>query len=183
MWTVGHSNKPLEEFLGLVSTHKIQSIVDVRRFPVSRRYPHFSQQNLEQSLSNHGVSYLHFPELGGRRSPRVDSHNTAWKNEGFRGYADYMETEPYQRALEQLVQLASSQRIALLCAEALWWQCHRSLIADSLKASGIRVLHILSPTKIEEHPYTGVARVVDGKLSYVTPPADKLQMVFPAVGE
>jgi len=112
------------------------------------------------------MQYAHFPELGGRRLARPDSPNTGWRNEGFRGYADYMMTESFRAGVVRLLELARGTRTAILCAEAVWWRCHRGLIADYLKVGGHRVLHILGPGKVEEHPFTPVARVVDGKLSY-----------------
>ncbi len=124
---------------------------------------------MERSLAEHGIGYMHFPDLGGRRVPRRDSQNSLWRNEGFRGYADYMGTPAFQTAIGQLEQLTSARRTAVLCAEALWWQCHRMLIADYLKVSGAEVLHILNSAKAEEHTYTQPARIVEGKLTYIIP--------------
>jgi len=166
IWTVGHSNKNLEQFLSLLLSQHIQAVADVRRFPVSRRHPHFDMESLRNSLPTKGIQYQHFPELGGRRSPRPDSINTQWKNDAFRGYADYMETDDFRKALGRLMPLASSMRTAVMCAEALWWQCHRSLLADCLKASGVAVKHIFWSGKLEDHPYTSPARIVAGRLSY-----------------
>ena len=156
----------MEAFLPLLTGHGIQFLVDVRRFPSSRRYPHFGKEALERSLEEHQIGYMHFPELGGKRLPRPDSPNSAWQNQQFRGYADYMESPEFQRAIEHLVNFAKRERTAIMCAEALWWQCHRGLVADYLKANGATVLHILSATKTEAHPYTKPARIIDGKLSY-----------------
>ena len=138
----------------------------MRRFPGSRRYPHFNGSALLESLPAEGIQYVHMAELGGRRAARPDSHNTAWRNESFRGYADYMETAEFQQAIERLLELAEKRRTAIMCAEAVWWRCHRSLIADYLKAHGIEVIHIMDAKKSEVHPYTSAARIVDGKLSY-----------------
>ena len=150
----------------LLNTQNVRMLADVRRFPASRRHPHFSSGQLEAALTKQGINYVHVPELGGRRPPRPDSPNTAWRNDAFRGFADYMMTEPFQRGIERLVALAVSQRTAVMCAEALWWQCHRGLIADYLKAAGYHVLHVLGPGKTPEHPFTSAAHITDGKLSY-----------------
>ena len=143
--------------------------MDVRHFPGSRRYPHFNKEQLAESLSKAGIEYHHLAQLGGRRRPRPGSHNTAWRNEAFRGYADYMETNAFAEGINRLLDLARKKRVAIMCAEAVWWRCHRSLIADYLKARGHQVLHIQSATKAEEHPFTSAARIVDGKLSYQAP--------------
>lgn len=166
VWTIGHSNRSIEQFLELLASQQIRLLADVRRFPGSRRLPHFNQENLSESLSRAGIEYVHFPELGGRRKVRADSPNTAWRNEAFRGYADFMMTEEFRAGTERLLNLTRQKRTAIMCAEALWWQCHRSMIADYLKASGHEILHIMSGNKIEEHPFTSAARIVNGKLSY-----------------
>jgi uncharacterized protein (DUF488 family) len=166
LWTIGHSNQPIEPFIAALKAHAIILVADVRRFPASRRHPHFNQSALSNALRTHDIDYLHFPELGGRRAARKDSRNTAWKNAGFRGYADYMETAEFEVGIERLLGEAASRPVAIMCAEMLWWQCHRGLIADYLKARGHDVIHIVSATKRETHPYTSVARIVDGRLSY-----------------
>jgi uncharacterized protein (DUF488 family) len=166
VWTIGHSNQPLERFLDALAVHRIAAIADVRRYPASRRHPHFGQEELSASLAAAGIDYLHFPDLGGRRSARKDSHNTAWRSAAFRGYADYMETESFAAAVERLLAEAETRPVAIMCAEVLWWQCHRGLIADVLKARGHDVIHIASPEKSEAHPYTSAASIVDGRLSY-----------------
>ena len=166
IYTVGHSNKSLDDFLALLRTHDIQCVADVRRFPMSRRHPHFAKDALLASLRTYGIEYQHFPDLGGRRTPQPDSINANWKNAAFRGYADYMQTQEFRCAVGRLMRLAESCRTAVMCAEALWWQCHRSLLADYLKASGVAVHHILSTGNSQEHPYTSAARIVDGQLSY-----------------
>ncbi|MGE5341810.1 MAG: DUF488 family protein [Candidatus Omnitrophota bacterium] len=166
IWTVGHSNLTLEEFIDLLTVNKIEAIADVRRFPGSRKYPHFNRDALTNALSNVGIDYVHFSELGGRRHPRPNSTNTVWENESFRGYADYMETNEFHTGIERLLALAARKRTAILCAEAVWWRCHRALISDYLKASGVQVQHIMNRTKTEPHPYTTAARLRDGKLSY-----------------
>lgn len=166
IFTIGHSNQPLEPFLDALAAHRIELIADVRRFPASRRHPHFGQARLAESLAASGVAYRHFPDLGGRRTPRPDSRNTAWREVGFRGYADYMETAPFAEALAHLMDEASVRRTAVMCAELLWRSCHRGLIADCMKASGHDVLHIISATRSEPHPFTSAARIVNGELTY-----------------
>ncbi len=169
IWTVGHSTRTIEEFIALLRGHQIEILVDVRHFPGSRRLPHFNKAELARSLTQAGIRYEHLVELGGRRRVRPDSHNLMWRNASFRGYADYMETPPFQKGLERLLKIAGEGRTAIMCSEALWWRCHRSMIADALKADGVRVLHIISPQKTQEHPYTAAARIVDGRLSYESP--------------
>src|SRR6185503_822653 len=166
VWTVGHSTRSGEEFGKILLAHEIMVLVDVRSFPGSRRLPQFNKAELAESLGALGIEYRHEPRLGGRRTPRADSHNTAWKNASFRAYADHMESEEFRRGVEELLEVAASERTAVMCAEALWWRCHRSLIADYLKSEGHTVLHIIDQSKIEEHPFTSAAMIVDGKLSY-----------------
>lgn len=166
IWTVGHSTRSAEEFNELLRVHDIEVLVDVRTFPGSRRYPQFNKGQLSEALQANGIEYVHSPKLGGRRQARKDSVNTAWRNEGFRGYADHMETEEFQKGIEELLELARVKRTSVMCAESLWWRCHRSLIADFLKAGGVDVIHILDAGKTQEHPFTSAARIVDGKLSY-----------------
>ena len=166
LWTVGHSTRAIAEFLELLSSYRIEALVDVRSFPGSRRYPHFNRENLSGSLTAADVEYIHMPELGGRRKAKPDSLNMTWRNESFRGYADYMESAEFCKGIERLVETAKEKRVAIMCSEAVWWRCHRSLIADYLKANGVKVLHILGVGKSEEHPFTGAAQIVNGKLSY-----------------
>jgi len=166
VWTVGHSTRSAEEFNEILASHRIEALVDVRSFPGSRRYPHFNKQQLGESLEAVGINYFHLPSLGGRRPTRKDSKNTAWKNQSFRGYADHMETEEFQQGIDRLLKIARDKRVAIMCAEALWWRCHRSMISDFLKARGVEVIHILDATHEQLHPYTSAARIVDGELSY-----------------
>ena len=166
IWTIGHSTRGAEEFVEILRKHQLEALVDVRSFPGSRRYPHFNKGQLSETLPEAGIEYLHLPELGGRRKPGAGSKNVAWRNEGFRGYADYMETPDFRKGIETLLGLGRSKRAAIMCAEALWWRCHRSLIADYLKARGVGVIHILAVGKAELHPYTSAARIIDGRLSY-----------------
>ena len=166
IWTVGHSTRSGEEFTQILKAHKIEVLVDVRTFPSSRRYPQFNRASLASALALQKIRYHHEPRLGGRRTPRPDSHNTAWRNAQFRGYADHMETDDFKSGVEELLELSSEKRVAVMCAEAVWWRCHRSLIADYLRAEGHEVVHILDEKKTEEHPFTSAARIVEGKLSY-----------------
>ena len=167
IWTIGHSTRAIEEFSSLLKENGVKLLVDVRAWPGSKRYPQFNKDALAESLTAHGISYEHFPELGGKRKSKLDSRNTAWRNASFRGYADYMETEQFQKGIERLLEVAAKAgSTAIMCAEAVWWRCHRSLIADYLKAHGVEVLHVLGANKAEPHPYTPAARIVNGKLSY-----------------
>jgi uncharacterized protein (DUF488 family) len=168
IWTIGHSTRMIDEFISLLEENEIKLLVDVRAWPGSRRYPQFNKDALAESLSAHGIRYEHFPELGGKRKSKPDSRNTAWRNASFRGYADYMETEQFQKGIERLLDAGEVGPTAIMCAEAVWWRCHRSLIADYLKARGVEVLHVLAANKVEPHPYTSAARIVDGALSYAS---------------
>ena len=169
IWTLGHSTRTLEEFLGVVAAHELQAIADVRRFPGSRRHPQFAREALEQSLPAAGLDYEWLPELGGRRRPLPDSPNTAWRNEAFRGYADYMSTSEFAGGFDKLLALAARRRTAMMCSELLWWRCHRSLLSDAMKAGGHDVLHILDQSPPKPHPWTAPARIVDGRLDYSEP--------------
>jgi uncharacterized protein (DUF488 family) len=171
LWTIGHSTRSTEEFIGLLKENKIRALADVRQFPGSRRYPHFGREALAKSLVIEGVDYFHFPELGGRRRAKKDSQNTAWRNEAFRGYADYMETSAFREGITRLLTIARAKRTVIMCAEAVWWRCHRGLISDFLKANGCDVIHIHALGKSEHHPFTTAARIVDGRLSYCAPTA------------
>jgi uncharacterized protein (DUF488 family) len=166
IWTVGHSTRSAEEFKQLLISHSISTLVDVRTFPWSRRYPHFNKPELSRLLESEGIQYQHNPKLGGRRRPSSASKNTAWQNASFRAYADHMESDEFKEGIESLLGVAAAGNTTVMCAEALWWRCHRSLIADYLKATGIEVLHIMGEKKVEPHPYTSAARIVDGELSY-----------------
>jgi uncharacterized protein (DUF488 family) len=174
IWTIGHSTRTLEEFLGLLTEYRIESIADVRRFPGSRRYPHFASEALAETLPAHGIAYQWLPQLGGRRKVQPGSPNTAWRNASFQGYADHLASPEFSEGMATLLQLAAEQRTALMCAEAVWWRCHRSLIADVLKLRGIEVIHIVDATHTTVHPYTSPARIVEGRLSYALPQGDLL---------
>jgi len=174
VWTVGHSTRSAGEFVELLQAHQIELVADVRRFPASRRHPHFSREQLEPMLASHGIGYAWMPALGGRRTPRKDSANTGWRVAAFRGYADYMETPEFAEALDGLLEAASAQRTAVMCAEALWWQCHRRLIADQLLATGHEVLHIQSRDVAAPHKLIPPASMRDGRLSYAAEQTDLL---------
>lgn len=166
VYTIGHSTRSPDEFSQILVAHKIKNLADVRSFPGSRRYPQFNQRQLEQSLPLLGMKYHHLPALGGRRRPLPNSKNTAWKNSSFRAYADYMESEGFREGINQLLDIARAERTAIMCAEAVWWRCHRGLIADYLKQLGSEVFHIVDAKRSETHPYTSAARIIDGTLSY-----------------
>ena len=166
IWTIGHSTRPLEEFLGLLAGSRIESIVDVRSFPGSRKYPQYGKEALAATLAAHAIGYHWLPALGGRRRVSPDSPNTAWRNASFRGYADYMASAEFAQGLVQLLERARKSRTAMMCAEAVWWRCHRSMIADALCVHGIEVVHILDAKHRVMHPMTSPARIVRGELSY-----------------
>jgi uncharacterized protein (DUF488 family) len=167
IWTIGHSTRTIDEFISLLQANQIRLLADVRSLPGSKRYPQFNKETLANALGKAGIRYEHVAELGGRRKPSKDSLNTAWRNASFRGYADYMETEEFHKGLKRLLDLAvDAGAAAIMCAEAVWWRCHRSLISDYLKAHGVEVVHILDANKTQPHPYTSAARIVNGKLSY-----------------
>jgi uncharacterized protein (DUF488 family) len=164
IWTVGHSTRQEEEFISILLAHGIKVLADVRAFPGSRKYPHFNREHLQESLGRQEIEYIHIPQLGGRRRPRPDSTNTAWKNSSFRGYADYMETEGFKEGIGILTASALSARTCYMCSEAVWWRCHRGLISDYLKKEGWKVIHIFDREKTAEHPYTAPARSMQGRL-------------------
>jgi uncharacterized protein (DUF488 family) len=165
--TVGHSTHALDAFLALVEHHRIGAIADVRRFPSSRRLPHFNAPELERSLAERGIGYERLgDDLGGRRRAAAESRNRGWRVEGFRGYADHMATPEFRRGIEALERLAAERRTAFMCAEGPWWRCHRQLIADAMLVRGWSVLHVMPDGRLEPHRLTPFA-VVDGeRLSY-----------------
>jgi uncharacterized protein (DUF488 family) len=171
LWSIGHSSLPLAELIALLEQHEIACIADVRRFPGSRAHPHFSSEPLARALARSQIDYQPFLELGGRRQARLDSSNTVWRHPAFRGYADYMETQEFRAGLQRLAKVAAEHRTAMMCSEALWWRCHRSMIADAMKVEGVQVLHIFSDGHLAEHPYTAPAKIVDGRLHYGSVPA------------
>jgi len=176
IYTIGHSTRSLDEFLALLKAHGITHLADIRTVPRSRRHPHFAGDALAKSLPAAGIVYRHFPGLGGLRKPRADSPNAAWRHEGFRGYADYMETAGFEAALDELVEFGADQRpspsgggaprVVMMCAEAVWWRCHRQLVADALVARGNDVRHIVSAAAPTAHTLTSFARISDARVIY-----------------
>jgi uncharacterized protein (DUF488 family) len=167
IWTIGHSTNSIDKFVAALQLNQIKAVADVRVLPGSRRYPQFNREALVDSLGKTGILYEHFPELGGRRKPKPDSHNTAWRNEAFRGYADHMETLEFKNGIVRLLQLAQTVGpTAIMCAEAVWWRCHRALVSDYLKARSVEITHIIDAQKMQSHPYTSAARIVNGELTY-----------------
>lgn len=166
IYTIGHSTHTWQEFLSMLQSFDIKILVDVRTLPGSRRYPQFDKENLERELPEQQIKYIHMIELGGRRKVKKDSKNIRWQNSSFRGYADYMESVEFERAISKLESIAQSGKTAYMCAEAVWWRCHRSLVSDFLKVRGWKVMHIMTAEKLQEHTYTSPARIVNGKLLY-----------------
>jgi uncharacterized protein (DUF488 family) len=164
--TVGHSTRSIEEFLVILAAHGVEQLCDIRTIPKSRRNPQFARDELAASCARAGIAYEHLPGLGGLRHPRKDSINTAWRNDSFRGYADYMQTPEFERSLDELIELASERRTAIMCAEAVPWRCHRSLVADALTARGIAVEHIMSAKSRKAHTYTPYAKVDGERVTY-----------------
>jgi len=170
IWTVGHSVRPLDEFLAVLAAHEIELVADVRRFPGSRRLPHYAAPALEASLAAHGVAYRWLPALGGRRRPAPASPNDGWRHPAFRAYADYAATEPFAEGLFELLMAAQGLRTAVMCAEAVWWRCHRRIIADVLVSLGVPVVHIRDARAAEPHRLAPPARIVGGRLTYALDP-------------
>lgn len=176
IWTIGHSTRPMDDFAELLHLNSIEAVVDVRRFPASRAYPQYNEANLRDALSDRRVAYLWLPSLGGRRRPAPDSVNDAWRSEAFRGYADHMATEEFADGLFELLMVGEGMRAAMMCSEAVWWRCHRSLISDVLRSIGITVMHIVDKSEPKQHPYSSPARIIDGQLTYSLAP----DMIVPA---
>jgi uncharacterized protein (DUF488 family) len=164
--TIGHSTRTLAEFIRLLQAHAVSRVVDVRTVPRSRQNPQFNKASLPRALKKAGLGYLHMPRLGGLRHAKRDSLNVGWRNASFRGYADYMQTPEFEQSLEELIQLAMQERIAIMCAEAVPWRCHRSLIADALLVRGIRTEDIMSPTRRQVHTLTPFAKVRGTTITY-----------------
>lgn len=167
VWTVGHSTRPLPDFLEVLAAYRIELVADVRRFPGSRSQPQYQQPILESTLHGAGIDYIWLPDLGGRRQPASDTPNTSWRHPSFRGYADHMAGEEFAAGLSELLTLAWGLRTAVMCAEILWWRCHRRMIADVLVSLGSRVIHVLDATTAQTHRVTAPARLVRGVLSYL----------------
>lgn len=180
VFTIGHSTRELEEFLEILRVHAIDEIVDVRRYPGSKRYPQFGSESLRRSLAGAGIRYRHEPDMGGRRTARKDSPHNAWRSASFRAYADHMESPTFQARLELLIDSAAEGRQAIMCAEAVPWRCHRQLISDALTARGVEVCHILGKGRAERHELNPHAVVTaDGGVAYPSAPAD----TDPAAGQ
>lgn len=169
LWTLGHSTRPIDEFIGLLRAYQISLLIDVRTIPRSRYNPQFNTDTLAQSLHNAGLQYRHLPELGGLRKPKGDSANDGWRNASFRGYADYMQTEEFHQAIEALMALGRREKTTVMCAEAVPWRCHRSLIADALMIRGWDIWHIMSSEKATPHSLTSFAQVQMERLTYPKP--------------
>ena len=172
MLTIGHSNRPIEDFVAMLQAHGVDLLVDVRTVPKSRYNPQFNLENLPAALAAAGIAHRHMPGLGGLRRPRKDSTNTGWRNENFRGYADYMQTPEFAENLDALLALDRAHRVAIMCAESVPWRCHRSLIADALTARGIPVSHIMSAAKANPHKLTSFAKVDGERVTYPSPDMD-----------
>jgi uncharacterized protein (DUF488 family) len=172
VFTIGHSNRTLDEFIGVLHAHHVETVVDVRRMPGSRANPQFDQEALADELRRSGIGYLHLPGLGGLRRRQPGSPNGGWRNPSFQGYADYMQTPEFESALQEVIEAARQKRVALLCAEAVPWRCHRSLIADALVARGLAVSHILSATRCDPHALRAWAHVDGTKLTYPPTPGE-----------
>jgi uncharacterized protein (DUF488 family) len=167
VWTIGHSTHPIDAFVALLVAHDIAQVADIRTVPKSRRHPHFHTDALARSLQERGVAYAHLPRLGGWRRPEADSPNGAWRSLSFRGYADYAMGREFARGLAQLLQLAAAGRTAAMCSEALWWRCHRRLVADRLVVAGDSVCHISPDGRASAHQLTPFATVEpDGQITY-----------------
>jgi uncharacterized protein (DUF488 family) len=169
--TIGHSTRTIEDFADLLRAHGVQLIVDIRTVPRSRRNPQFNEETLAASLKGSGIDYVRLRELGGLRHPREDSQNMGWRNASFRGFADYMQTQDFEAGINELIRLARGRSVAIMCAEALPWRCHRSLIADALLARGIMVEHIMTLKKRTEHSVTKWAKVDGKQITYPELPA------------
>lgn len=166
IWTVGHSIRTSEAFISLLQRHGIQAIADVRRFPGSRRLPQYMSANLQASLAEHGIAYEWIEALGGRRRAPTGQSSSGWRNASFRGYAEHLNTQEFASGLHRLLRMANERPTAMMCAEVLWWRCHRALVADVLKFQGTEVLHIHDEQRLAVHPYTSPARIENGALTY-----------------
>jgi uncharacterized protein (DUF488 family) len=166
IFTAGHSNVSAETFLALLRTYEIECVADIRTVPRSRHNPQFNADALASALAENDIEYVPLQELGGLRHPRKDSPNTGWRNEGFRGYADYMQTPSFAEGLERLIEISRSRRTAIMCAEAVPWRCHRSLVADALVVRGVLVIEIISQTSWRPHVLTSFAHVEGTDITY-----------------
>jgi uncharacterized protein (DUF488 family) len=181
-YTVGHSTRTLAEFINIIKSYNITLVVDVRTVPHSRHNPQFNKEALPDSLKAAGIKYIHMPELGGLRRPRPDSVNLAWENKGFQGYADYMQTKEFAENLLKLATLIRENCLAVMCAEAVPWRCHRNLLSDALTVRGIKVKHILTETSVSNHELTPFAHVEGTKITYPLYPKEKTQRTLADFG-
>jgi uncharacterized protein (DUF488 family) len=166
VWTIGHSTRSIDELIAALAAYNIELVVDVRRFPGSRRLPQFSAESLEKSFAAAGIAYRWIPALGGRRRADSTMDNSAWQNAAFRAYAQHTETEEFSDGLNELLMLSEGMRTAIMCAEVLWWRCHRRIISDVLVSLGISVIHIRDESHADEHKLGPPARIADGSLTY-----------------
>ena len=166
IFTIGHSTRPIEEFVAMLEAHGVEKLIDIRTVPRSRTNPQFNRDALPSSLERADIGYLHMPALGGLRRPKADSQNTGWRNANFRGYADYMQTGEFSAAIEELIELGRETQIAIMCAEAVPWRCHRSLVADALTVRGVSTEHIMAAGRRQPHAITPFAKVTDTSVTY-----------------
>ncbi len=166
IYTIGHSTRTFDDFAGLLEAHGVRQLADIRTIPRSRRHPQFERDALAVGLQARNIAYRHMPGLGGLRHPRRDSPNSGWRNESFRGYADYMATPAFDKALGELLVMAENLPTCVMCAEAVWWRCHRSLVADALVSRGIEVLHITSSGPPSSHKLNQMAHIENGVITY-----------------
>jgi uncharacterized protein (DUF488 family) len=167
LFTIGHSTRTIEHLIRLLIAYRVEILVDIRSYPTSHRNPQFNSDAMKRQLSEHEILYLWLPKLGGRRKGiGEDSKNKCWKNQSFRNYADYMETAPFREGIDELIQLSTMGTVAIMCAEALYWRCHRSMVADFLKSLNIRVTHIFDEKKAQVHEYSQCAKIINGLLTY-----------------
>lgn len=172
IYTIGHSTRAIEEFISILQTYEIVQLIDIRTIPKSRHNPQYMQETLSKSLEAVKINYVYMPNLGGLRPTSKDSVNMGWRNASFRGYADYMQTKQFDEAVTELIQLAATKRSAIMCAEAVPWRCHRSLVGDALLQREFTVTDIISSTSVREHTLTAFARVEDGRITY--PPEEEV---------
>lgn len=169
IWTIGHSTRSMDDLIAVLSAYNIELVADVRRFPGSRRLPQFSAESLERSLADAGIGYLWIPALGGRRRADSTMDNSAWQNAAFRAYAQHTDTDEFSDGLNELLMLSEGLRTAIMCAELLWWRCHRRIISDVLLSLGVSVIHIRDESHAGAHKIILPARIVDGSLTYSVP--------------
>ncbi len=179
LFTIGHSTRPIDEFLSLLKENGVERLVDIRTIPRSRFNPQFNQKSLSESAPAAGIEYIHLEELGGLRHPRKDSPNKEWKNDGFRGFADYMQTPEFNAAIAKLIDLTRQKPTCIMCAEAVPWRCHRSLVSDALLVRGLVPTHIMSPGKTQPHALTAFAKVRGHNITY-PPKQNSLDLDAPA---